>query len=72
MKLRDVHTLEAAFKTTAVAQIYQISVSQFRESDFSYLGIRQLEAIFESHVHEEGIYPWRTNKIERWEHDFNR
>lgn len=36
-----------------------------RKAHFSYLGIRQLEAIFESHVHEEGIYPWRTDKIDR-------
>ena len=25
---------------------------------FIDLGIRQLESIFESHVHEEGVYPW--------------
>ena len=41
-------------KTTASAQMYQMPV---RKAGFSYLGIRELEAIFESHVHEEGIHP---------------
>ena len=40
--------------TTALAQMYQVPE---RKASFSYLGICELEAIFESHVHEEGIHP---------------
>lgn len=42
-----------------------------RKAHVSYLGIRQLEAIFESHVHEEGIYPWKIDKIDKM-HNYNR
>lgn len=34
----------------------------------SYLAIRQLEAVFESHVHEEGIDPWMIDNTENLGH----
>ena len=51
------HTVEAAFKTAAEARTFQMPVSLLRKGSFSYLGICELEAIFESHVHQEGIDP---------------